>query len=267
MKLSILTATYNREKYLKRLYESIINNQNYGLEAEWIIIDDGSIDRTKSLVEDFILENKLDIKYIYQKNSGKMSAINLGANMATGELLIDCDSDDFFSDNAFEIIYRNSDKLLSNNNLYGLCFLKQNINGEISGKKFEHNFMISTMFDLYFKKDIQGEKILVYNTKIRKKYKHILENREKFITEARMYHKMDENYKILCINEIVEIGDYLDDGYTRNYEINLKQNPMGYRKYYEEICKKGLKGMPIRKKLHILKAMLFIFIQKNRYSQ
>ena len=96
MKLSILTATYNREKYLKRLYESIINNQNYGLEAEWIIIDDGSIDRTKSLVEDFILENKLDIKYIYQKNSGKMSAINLGANMATGELLIDCDSDDFF---------------------------------------------------------------------------------------------------------------------------------------------------------------------------
>ena len=114
MKLSILTATYNREKYLKRLYESIINNQNYGLEAEWIIIDDGSIDRTKSLVEDFILENKLDIKYIYQKNSGKMSAINLGANMATGELLIDCDSDDFFSDNAFEIIYRNSDKLLSN---------------------------------------------------------------------------------------------------------------------------------------------------------
>ena len=114
MKLSILTATYNREKYLKRLYESIINNQNYGLEAEWIIIDDGSIDRTKSLVEYFILENKLDIKYIYQKNSGKMSAINLGANMATGELLIDCDSDDFFSDNAFEIIYRNSDKLLSN---------------------------------------------------------------------------------------------------------------------------------------------------------
>ena len=72
------------------------------------------------------------------------------------------------------------------------------------------------MFDLYFKKDIQGEKILVFNANIRKKFKHELEENEKFVTEARMYHKMDDNYKILCINEVIEIGDYQDDGYTQN---------------------------------------------------
>ena len=72
------------------------------------------------------------------------------------------------------------------------------------------------MFDLYFKDDIQGEKIIVFNSKIRKQYYHILEKDEKFITEARMYHKMDEKYKLLAINEIIEQGSYIEDGYTKN---------------------------------------------------
>ena len=72
MKLSIITATYNRAKYLPKLYESIKNNLKYNLNCEWIIIDDGSIDDTKKQVEKFIEENKVLIKYCYQKNTGKM---------------------------------------------------------------------------------------------------------------------------------------------------------------------------------------------------
>ena len=41
MKLSILTATYNREDMLQKLYESIKKNLNSGLDCEWIIIGDG----------------------------------------------------------------------------------------------------------------------------------------------------------------------------------------------------------------------------------
>lgn len=40
MKLSILTATYNRAKLLTRLYESIKKNQIPDLEVEWLIMDD-----------------------------------------------------------------------------------------------------------------------------------------------------------------------------------------------------------------------------------
>ena len=185
------------------------------LEIEWIIIDDGSTDKTKELVNKWIKENKIEIKYIYQKNSGKMSAINRGMEEVTGELVVDCDSDDYFAENAFKIISQNVKKLLTSKEIYALCFLKQNKQGNISGKKFKENFLKTTMFDLYFKDDIQGEKILVFNSKIRKKFKHELEGEEKFITEARMYHKMDKKYKILCINEAIEIGDYEDDGYTK----------------------------------------------------
>ena len=47
MKLSILTATYNRGTYLQKLYDSIKENLKYNLNCEWIIVDDGSTDDTK----------------------------------------------------------------------------------------------------------------------------------------------------------------------------------------------------------------------------
>ena len=265
MKLSILTATYNRAKYLKKIYESIIQNQHISnIEAEWIIIDDGSTDNTKEVVKNFAIENKIRIKYICQENSGKMASINRGMKEVTGELIVDCDSDDYFAENAFKIIEQNALKLFKNEELYALCFLKQDFSGNVSGKKFATNYIESTMFDLYFKQDIQGEKILVFNAKIRKKFKHELEKNEKFVTEARMYHKMDENYKILCINEVVEIGEYQENGYTKNIIETYKKNPNGYYKYFKEIMKKNLKGVVLKKKLYVLKNYVLFFILKKR---
>ena len=113
--------------------------------------------------------------------------------------------------------------------------------------------MESTMFDLYFKQDIGGEKILVFNAEIRKKYKHELEKNEKFVTEARMYHKMDEKYKIVCINKAIEIGEYKEDGYTKNISKTFKSSPNGYFKYFEEIMEKGLNGIKLKKKIFVLR--------------
>ena len=115
MKLSILTATYNRAKFLEGLYKSILKNiETSNMEAEWIIINDGSTDNTEKIIENLIFENRIKIKYVFQENSGKMTAINRGMEEVTGELIVDCDSDDFFTDNAFEIIEQNASKLLKN---------------------------------------------------------------------------------------------------------------------------------------------------------
>ncbi len=264
-KITILTATYNRGEFLNRLYISILKNSNYGMDIEWIIIDDGSTDSTENIVRKRILENKIDIKYIFQENSGKMEAINKGVEIATGDFIIDCDSDDYFTEDAFKIIKKYKNKLIENPNLYALCFLKKKISGEISGNKFKKDFMISTMFELYFKGGITGEKILLFNGEIRKKYKHILEENEKFITEARMYHQIDEKYKIMCINEIIEIGNYIEDGYTKNMLRVYSENPKGYYKYFKEILQKDNKGVKLRKKLYIWKNLIKLnFLIKNK---
>ena len=63
MKISILTPTYNRANLLTNLYNSLVKNLNYGIEIEWLIMDDGSTDNTQSVVENFIKQNKIDIKY------------------------------------------------------------------------------------------------------------------------------------------------------------------------------------------------------------
>ena len=65
--ITILTPSYNRAHTLTRLFESLIqqSNQNF----EWLIVDDGSHDKTFDLVSDFIGKNKINIKYFFQENN------------------------------------------------------------------------------------------------------------------------------------------------------------------------------------------------------
>lgn len=267
MKLSILTATYNRATYLPKLYESIKKNLNTNLNCEWVIIDDGSTDETKNQIQKWIDENIVAIQYQYQKNSGKMAAINKATKLATGDLMVDCDSDDSFTEDAFYQIEKNAKKLLENQNLYGMVFLKKENNGKISGKQFQEKEQITTMFDLYFKEDIQGEKVIVFNSKIRKLFSHQLEKNEKFITEARMYHKMDEKYKLLAINEVIEQGSYIDDGYTKNINKTFKQAPYGYYMYFKEILTKDMKNVLWSKRLYVIKHyILFGYLTNNKFD-
>ena len=53
MKISVLTPTYNRAELLGMLYKSLIKNKDYGLDIEWLIMDDGSSDNTKEVIKDF----------------------------------------------------------------------------------------------------------------------------------------------------------------------------------------------------------------------
>lgn len=69
----VVTPTYNRESLLRRLYESICK-QTFK-DFLWLVIDDGSIDNTKNLIESFIAEKEIDILYVYKPNGGKHTAL------------------------------------------------------------------------------------------------------------------------------------------------------------------------------------------------
>ena len=71
--LAIITPSYNNGIFLKRLYKSI-DAQTYK-HYVWIIIDDGSIDDTEKIVNNFANKN---IIYIKQKNQGANAARNRG---------------------------------------------------------------------------------------------------------------------------------------------------------------------------------------------
>lgn len=264
MKISVLTATYNREKLLDKLYASLLINSNScpQIELEWLIMDDGSTDNTKTVCENYMLEKLIDVKYFYQENRGKMSAINSLVQKATGDLIIECDSDDYFTNNAFESI-NNAFEKNENKDFYAFCFLKYDQTGKNMGNNFKKEK--SKMFDLYFKEGEDGEKALVFNSQIRKQYKYELENGERFITEARMFHKMDEKYDIICVNEPIMICEYQTEGYTRNIIKQFKENPYGYFKYFKEILQKNMNGVPFSKRLYAIKHyILFATLTKQK---
>lgn len=268
MKISILTGTYNRGNLLGNLYRSLIKNSDYGVEIEWLIMDDGSTDNTKEVVREFIEEGKIDIKYNQQENQGKMVAINKLVEQATGELIVDCDSDDYFTDDALKIIkeeFQKTNQEERKEEIYAKCFLKQKENGDIDGTTF--NNKITTMFDLYFREGATGEKLLVYYSNIRKQFKHEIENNEKFITEARMYHKIDEKYKIQCINKVLQIGEYKADGYTNNNKKIFLNNPYGYFQYFKEILSKNMKGVIFKKRLYAIKHYILFSVLTNKKIQ
>ena len=61
MKISVLTPTFNRASFLERVYRSLLKNKECIQNIEWLIMDDGSTDNTKSVIEKLKDENEIEI--------------------------------------------------------------------------------------------------------------------------------------------------------------------------------------------------------------
>lgn len=267
MKISILTPTFNRAKLLDKLYTSIlINSNNSNCEVEWLIMDDGSTDNTRMIVDTYIKENIINVQYFYQKNSGKMVAINELVKQSSGDLILECDSDDYLVSNAFKIIEEALIKCKDMANTYAIAFLKYDQNGNNMGNNFPDDNYNSSMFDLYFKEGITGEKALVFNSSIRKKFKYELEEGEKFVTEARLHHEMDLHYNVKCFNKKIMICEYKEDGYSKNINELFLKYPKGYYQYFKEIFNQDMNGVTFKKRLYVYKHYILFAVlseQKN----
>ena len=124
MRITILTATYNRCDLLPKLYESIVQNYKTFKDLEWIIMDDGSLDDTKKIVDKWVKKEDFKIEYHYQENQGKMRAINNGMQYVTGDIVIEIDSDDYLMDNVLTMVSDDYEKL-DNDNVYGIAYKRK----------------------------------------------------------------------------------------------------------------------------------------------
>jgi len=89
-KVSVIIPTYNCASYVIEAIESVLK-QTYK-DYEIIVVDDGSTDNTKEILEPYIKERM--IQYVYQNNQGVSAARNRGIRMSNGEFVAFLDADD-----------------------------------------------------------------------------------------------------------------------------------------------------------------------------
>lgn len=235
--ITVFTPSYNRKNTLLRLYESL--KRQTVKEFQWVIVDDGSSDGTKELIADFIREKIIEITYEFQKNSGKMRAVNRGVQLAQGEYFFIVDSDDYITDECIEVIIKEAKNLPEN--LGGMIFRKIDItSGKITGKPYPEYRIDSSPIEIVYKLGITGDKAEVFKTNILKKNPFKEFEGEKFIPEASVWIKIGEEYKMRYIDKGIYFFEYLEDGYTKNFNTLMKKNPNGFEFYYREMLKYNL---------------------------
>lgn len=226
MIITIFTPTYNRQDKLFRLYESLKSQKNN--DFEWLIIDDGSQDNTEEVVNSFIEEKKITIKYIKQSNGGKHTAYNTALNYATGEYFFCIDSDDWLNENFINKFI----KEIVESESYGYIAYKTDSDGNLLSKKFPKDLVETTLFDLSEVYGCSGEFSIILKTNIAKKFKFPIFKNEKFIGESVVYDRIGEQYQFTLMKEIATICEYQNDGLTVNYNHIMKKNPSGFCLYY-----------------------------------
>lgn len=101
-KVSVIVPVYNVEKYLDRCVESLVNQTLHDIEI--ILVDDGSPDNCPAMCDEW-LERDSRIKVVHKKNAGLGMACNSGIEVALGEYIAFCDSDDWVDARMYETMY------------------------------------------------------------------------------------------------------------------------------------------------------------------
>lgn len=101
--LTVFTSTYNRAHTLHLGYEALLRQTCK--DFVWLIVDDGSTDHTRELVENWINNGcPFKIEYCYKENGGLHTGYNTAIKLINTELCVCIDSDDYMPDNAVEQI-------------------------------------------------------------------------------------------------------------------------------------------------------------------
>lgn len=224
--MTIFTPTYNRGYIIERLYQSLLAQTCD--DFCWMVVDDGSTDDTRALIQSFADEGKIPITYLYEENGGKQRAHNRGVAACETELFFCVDSDDTLTPTAVADLLALWARRRDDPRIAGIIALRGSSATEPLGTHFPEGLETTTMWDLYYTFHHKGDTALVYRTDILRRYPYVVEPGEKFIAETYVYHRIDQHYQLATLNEVVWICRYLPDGYTARVRQVTRENPVGY---------------------------------------
>ncbi|WP_429011250.1 glycosyltransferase family 2 protein [Aeromonas allosaccharophila] len=266
--ITIFTPTFNRASYLKVCYEGLLN-QTYN-DFEWLIVDDGSDDNTKEVVEEFLLEGKIKIRYLYQENAGKQAAWNTGVLNSNGEYFIGVDSDDSLTFDGLRVFFDNYIPMLaSNKDIIGVRALsmKQSTQYADNAYSIDMDSSVDSWFN-EFASGISGERIDIFKTSMLKEFLYPVKGEIRFIPEIWFYVNVSRKYKFLYVSKYLRLFYDEHDG-NRLSRSAIEKHAKGHfiarsamLKYIPVVC--FLKNPIALVKTCIRWCQCLFFIIKNR---
>lgn len=228
--ITVFTPTYNRANTISRVFDSL---QKQSIKSfEWLIIDDGSTDNTKEIIENFKKNADFPIRYYWKENGGRHTAVNYSYSLIHTDYVVTCDSDDELMPDAIEKMIRTWRIIESSGRNRFWCITGREINkktGEMVGTPFPPN--INSLSGRAQRKEIlrhPGEKHCCRRVDILVKYPFPVYSDTKFVSENQVWEIINRTYDQYCVNDIY--GAYYTD--TPDSLTNGKRKFSTYRTYY-----------------------------------
>ena len=210
---TVFTPTFNRARTLPRVHASLA--QQTFRDFEWLIVDDGSTDGTRELVETWLAESEFRIRYVHKPNGGKHTAFNTGVDLAQGQLFLCHDSDDACTPDALQVFH---DAWVSidprrRETFTGVCCLVMDSNGDVVGDRFPADVFDSDSSALRFKYHIGGEKWAFHRIDVVREFRFPEYEGLRYVPESIVIGRIASRYQERFINKALRI--YYEDAEVR----------------------------------------------------
>lgn len=233
MLVTIATPTYNRAHLLPRLYGSLCRQTC--LDFEWLVVDDGSTDETLKIVNDFIKDGQISVRYINKPNGGKHTAVNMAARVALGQLFFIADSDDWLPSTAIEDVDKAYTSIKSDKSFAGICGLDQYGDGKIVGSGLPQSVIDSTPLEIRDKWGVTGDLKEVFITDIIRRNPFPEIPGEKFCPEVLVWNRIGREHKLRYFNKAIYKVEYQPDGLTSGITRARMNSPVASMMTYSEL--------------------------------
>ena len=266
--LTVFTPTYNRKETLKRTYHSL--QSQTCKDFVWLIIDDGSIDDTKTEVAKWQIEkNGFKIQYVYKENGGLHTGYNKAIELMETELCICIDSDDYMPTDGVERILNLWLKEGSSEyaGIVGYDFIigtDKPIGGDLPAVHDLH------IVDLAQKYNHRGDVKLVHRTSLLKEvFPMPTFVGEKNFNPIYLFLKIDMKYPLLLLRENLCFVDYQPDGMAANIFNQYRNSPNSFAELRRvTMChpKVGLKYKFFQNIHYVANSIIahdFLFVKKS----
>mgnify|MGYP005930262515 CR=1 FL=1 len=260
--ITVLTPTYNRAHTLPRLYSSLCEQTCY--DFEWFIIDDGSIDNTKELIQNYQSSSPpFLIHYVFQKNSGKAMAINRAVNLIQNDFVYFMDSDDYLPVDSIAQLYPYLEEIKNDFRFCGITGLRVDTSGVPIGSYIPHLTLDIDSLSFRIKYKALGDYAGVIKTSVLREFPFPMFKDEKFCTEALILNRIAKKYITRYINCPLRVTEYLPGGLTDTYEKIMLASPNGSLLYFKELF---YSKISLRTKLSLILSYQKIYKKCNKHE-